>query len=81
MRTLLLTRSQVRAALAMEAAVASVEAAFAAHARGETLMPVKVYLDLERYRGDFRAMPALLGDYTGVKWINAHPDNPARGLP
>lgn len=66
----------------MEEAVEAVEAAFAAHGRGETLMPSKVYLDLERYHGDFRAMPAYFAGAAGLKWVNAHPRNPERhGLP
>lgn len=82
MKTLILTQSDVRSALTMEAAVASVEAAFAAHARGETMMPAKVYLDLRKYNGDFRAMPAYAPGSAGVKWVNSHPDNPRRhGLP
>ncbi len=82
MKTLLLTNSEVRAALTMEAAVAAVEEAFAAHGRGETLMPAKVYLDLPEYDGDFRAMPAYAGGSAGVKWVNSHPENPERhGLP
>ncbi len=82
MQTLLLTQSDVRSALTMEAAVAAVEKAFAAHARGETQMPAKVYLDLEKYNGDFRAMPAYAPGSAGVKWVNSHPDNPERhGLP
>jgi ornithine cyclodeaminase/alanine dehydrogenase len=80
--TLLLTQSDVRAALTMEDAVAAVEAAFAAHGRGETLMPAKVYLDLAQYAGDFRAMPAYAAGSAGVKWVNSHPENPERhGLP
>ena len=47
--------------------------AFAAHGRGEALMPPKVYLPLVRYDGDFRAMPAFLDGAAGVKWVNAHP--------
>src|SRR5208337_2405294 len=33
--------------------------------------------------GDFRTMPAYLPslDIAGVKIVNVHPDNPARGLP
>ena len=58
MKTLLLTQSEVRAVLAMDRAVEVVEEAFAAFARGEALMPAKVYLDLPRYNGDFRAMPS-----------------------
>ena len=82
METLILTQSEVRSALTMEAAVAAVEQAFAAHARGETMMPAKVYLDLRKYNGDFRAMPAYAPGSAGIKWVNSHPDNPVRhGLP
>ena len=55
-----------------------VEKAFAAHGRGETVMPAKVYLPVPE--GDFRAMPALVGQVAGIKWVNAHPRNPARYL-
>ncbi len=81
-QTRVLTQSDVRSVLTMELALAAVEAAFAAHGRGETQMPVKVYLDLPELDGDFRAMPAYLDGAAGVKWVNAHPRNPDRyGLP
>jgi len=82
MRTLILTQSDVQSALTMRQAVDAVEEAFAAHARGETLMPAKVYLDLRKYDGDFRAMPSYAPGSAGVKWVNSHPRNPERhGLP
>lgn len=82
MTTLILTQSEVRAVLPMERAVEAVEQAFAAHGRGETLMPAKVYLDLSRYDGDFRAMPSYVNGSAGVKWVNCHPENAGRhGLP
>jgi alanine dehydrogenase len=82
MTTLLLTQRDVRLLLDMGQAIEAVEAAFAAHGRGETLMPPKVYLGLPQHGGDFRAMPAYSAGAAGVKWINSHPDNPARhGLP
>ena len=82
METLLLTLSDVRSLVTMEETVAAVEAAFAAHGRGETLMPSKVYINLEKYQGDFRAMPAYFDGAAGLKWVNAHPQNPSRhGLP
>lgn len=66
----------------METAVAAVEEAFAAHGRGETEMPAKVYLPIPDHDGDFRAMPSRLGDSAGVKWVNSHPQNPSRhGMP
>ncbi|UQA57599.1 ornithine cyclodeaminase family protein [Polyangium aurulentum] len=76
--TLLLSRSDVRALLSMAAAIAAVEAAFAAHGEGRTQMPPKVYLDLEDFGGDLRAMPAYVDGAAGVKWVNSHPMNPAR---
>lgn len=78
MKTLILTREDVKKILTMEAAIPAVERAFAAHGRGETVMPAKVYLPLTKHAGDFRAMPAYLAGSAGVKWVNAHPENPAR---
>ncbi len=54
------------------------ESVFAAMARGEARMPPKVYLHLEEFGGDFRAMPASMGEMAGIKWINAHPQNLSR---
>lgn len=47
--------------------------------QGKTDMPPKSYLLVEG--GDFRAMPALVPGAVGVKWVNSHPGNPAKGLP
>lgn len=82
MKTLILTQRDVASILTMEAAVPAVERAFAAHGRGEAIMPAKVYLPLEDFGGDFRAMPAYFEGSAGVKWVNSHPGNPAKhGLP
>jgi len=58
----------------------AVEAVFAAFAKGETEMPPKVYVTLPG--GDFRTMPAYVPalGLAGVKIVNVHPGNPARGL-
>jgi len=82
MPTLLLTQSQVRSVLTMDLVVPAVERAFAAHGRGEARMPPKVYLEIPEHAGDFRAMPASLGDAAGVKWVSVYAENPSRhGLP
>ena len=82
MKTRVLSQSEVRSVIDMERAVEIIEAAFAAHGLGKTQMPVKVYLDLEQFDGDFRAMPAYFDGAAGVKWVNSHPHNPKRhGLP
>lgn len=82
MKTLILTQKQVRDLVSMDLAVPAVERAFEAHGKGETLMPSKVYLTLDHFGGDFRAMPAFADGSAGVKWVNSHPGNPERhGLP
>ncbi len=94
--TLILSAADVRQVLSMKEAVRAVELAFAEHAAGRADMPPKVYLSLDAYAGDFRAMPSYIGASAqgaeagaagwpaaaGVKWVNSHPQNPARhGLP
>ena len=82
MRTLVLTRSDVERVATMELVVAAVERAFAGFGRGEATMPPKVYLPIKDHDGDFRAMPARLGDSAGIKWVSVHARNRKRhGLP
>jgi len=82
MKTLILTRADVEQVATMELAVTAVERAFARFGRGEGIMPPKVYLPIEDHDGDFRAMPARLGDSAGIKWVNVHAQNRKRyGLP
>lgn len=82
MKTLVLTRAEMERVATMELAVTAVEKAFAAFGRGEASMPPKVYLSIEDHEGDFRAMPARLGDSAGIKWVNVHEKNRKRyGLP
>jgi len=86
METLLLNREAVGENARMEEVIVAVEEAFAAYHRGDVQMPAKSYIDLPKYDGDFRSMPAYMdaGDWdaAGVKWVNVHPDNPEKhGLP
>jgi len=82
METLLLDHELVREHTPMADLVPAVEEAFAADARGSTVMPAKTYIDLPDYDGDFRSMPAYLRteawDAAGVKWVNVHPSNPEK---
>lgn len=75
MSTRILTQKDVKAAITMPRAIAAVEEALGAYHLGEAQMPPKVYLSLEEFNGDFRAMPAYFGKAAGVKWVNSHPDN------
>ncbi len=70
----------VYAAVDPSDAVEAVREAFVAHARGEWLMPSKVYVPAPP-DGDFRAMPARGGGYAVLKWVTSFPRNPERGLP
>ncbi|HOI12365.1 MAG TPA: NAD(P)-binding domain-containing protein [Methanoculleus sp.] len=60
----------------------AIEAAFAEHGRGNVNMPPKVYVTFVE-SGDFRTMPAYLPalGIAGVKIVNVHPHNRAKGLP
>ncbi|HEX2172561.1 MAG TPA: ornithine cyclodeaminase family protein [Dehalococcoidia bacterium] len=71
-----LNRRTIQSLVDVDQTIDLIVQAFAAHARGETVMPAKVYLPVPQ--GDFRAMPALVGRAAGVKWVNMHPRNPER---
>jgi len=81
MQTLLLGPDDVADHADLPSVIDAVEAAFAADARGDTIMPAKSYIELPEYNGDFRSMPAYVyaedWDAAAVKWVNVHPDNPA----
>lgn len=67
----------------MSSVMQVVEQAFRQHGFGRVQMPPKSYLYYTAYNGDLRTMPAYLEEenITGVKIVNVHPGNPARGLP
>lgn len=79
---LVLTDAQVGDLIDYAEAIDVVERAFIDFGRGLASMPSKVYLDFPEFQGDLRAMPAAIGaEYAGVKLVNSHINNPARGLP
>jgi alanine dehydrogenase len=81
--SLVLTGVEVMRILDMDLALAAVREAFRAYGEGRVNMPPKAYLTLAQ--GDFRAMYGEIflsaGHLCGLKWVNVHPGNPARGLP
>lgn len=79
MPTLLLGKKDVKTLIKMDDVIQVVEKAFRAWTEGYGSMPPKLYLILDE--GDFRAMPAALPGVAGLKWVNVHTRNPARGLP
>lgn len=83
--TRLLTQPEIDRLVDMKTAIRVVEQAFLAQARGEVLMPPKLYLRLPD-GSDFRAMPSALlrpgfAAVAGLKWVNVHPGNRSKGLP
>jgi alanine dehydrogenase len=80
--SLVLTGSEVMQVLDMDLALAAVADAFRAYGEGRVNMPPKAYLILAQ--GDFRAMYGEVflpqAHICGLKWVNVHPHNPARGL-
>jgi len=79
MSTLLLDKKAVNNLLNVRDIIDVVEEAFRMWGEGKGNMPPKAYLVVEH--GDFRAMPAALPGCAGMKWVNAHPQNPSRNLP
>ena len=80
--SLVLTGSEVMQVLDMDLALAAAADAFRAYGEGRVNMPPKSYLTLAH--GDFRAMYGEIflpqAHICGLKWVNVHPGNPARGL-
>jgi len=77
--TLLIDRNAVKGLINISDTIQVVEEAFREWGEGRGSMPAKAYLLVEH--GDFRAMPAALPGSAGMKWVNAHPQNPSRDLP
>lgn len=81
--SLVLTGSEMMQVLDMDLALAATEDAFRAYGEeGRVNMPPKSYLTL--VQGDFRAMYGEIfleqAHICGLKWVNVHPHNPAKGL-
>ncbi|MBP9855270.1 MAG: hypothetical protein KBD53_10440, partial [Candidatus Omnitrophica bacterium] len=58
--TLILTRREIEKIIQFKKAIVAVEEGFRQYGLQKVLMPPKVYLDLKKYNGDFRAMPAYI---------------------
>jgi len=78
---LILGRAEVEELLGTDEALKAVERALLLEARGETIMPPKLYLNLPHCGGDFRAMPAYIDGVAGLKFVSVYPNNRMYGLP
>jgi len=83
LKTLILEASDIRKIIGIKEAIKGVEFAFRRLGEARAQMPPKIYLHLDKYKGDFRAMPAYIDDLRacGIKWVNVHPGNKKKGLP
>lgn len=82
-KTLILTQADIKCLIGMRDVLRVVERAFGLHAKNLVQMPAKIYLHLDKYNGDFRAMPAYIErmEACGLKWVNVHPHNKRFNLP
>ena len=82
-RTLILDRKIIEGLVRIKESIKAVESAFREYGLGRVQMPAKIYLHLDKYTGDFRAMPAYVErlDKCALKWVNVHPQNKRFGLP
>jgi len=82
-KTLILGNSQVQRLVDMPQVLKAIENTFILYGKNLVQMPAKIYLHLDKYNGDFRAMPAYIEgiEACGLKWVNVHPKNRRFGLP
>lgn len=82
-KTLILSSTNIKSVINMKDALRAVEKAFLFYGRDLVQMPAKIYLHLDKYNGDFRAMPAYIKgmEACGLKWVNVHPKNSRFNLP
>lgn len=82
-RILTIDGKTVKKLINMKDVMRAVEGAFKALGEGRTEMPAKIYLNIDKYNGDFRAMPAYIDGMKtcGIKWVNVHSDNRKKGIP
>jgi alanine dehydrogenase len=81
LETLVIVRHEIEQLLDINEALEAVEEAFKLKARGQTVMPAKIYLNLPEYQGDYRAMPAYINGIAGLKWVSTYPNNLRSNLP
>lgn len=80
---MILEGSLIKKIIGIKDAIRAVEKVFKYLGRKKTQMPPKLYLHLDKYKGDFRAMPAYIDGLRGcgIKWVNVHPGNRKKGFP
>ena len=75
----MLREDDIFESLIMRDVIDLMEDTFKLYYNGKASMPSKLYLHTKE--GDFRAMPAVVGDVSGIKWASVYPNNKQRNLP
>lgn len=75
--TKVVSSREIRENIELKDVINAIDSAFVDYYTDDAIMPAKTYVDLDDNNGDFRAMPASIGESSGVKWVNVHPDNPS----
>ncbi len=84
MKTLIVSGDEMKGLVTMAEVIDLVEQAFAAHARGSYIMEPKTHIIIEKYSGEWEAMPSYLGEpeSSACKWVAIRERNRERfGLP
>lgn len=79
----ILTRKDVRSLLSMEEAIEALREVFLSYSRGETVVPLRLGLEVTPYQGISLLMPSFQKnpDGLGVKLVSVFPENVKKGLP
>ncbi|MDD5773298.1 MAG: alanine dehydrogenase [bacterium] len=82
-KTLILERRSIENIINMKDVIKAMEYAYREYGMNRCKMPPKLYLNLDKHKGDFRAMPGYIErlNKCALKWVNVHPENTAKGLP
>lgn len=82
-KTLVLEKKDIEGLVSVRQSNEAIESAFKECGLGRVQMPAKIYLYLDKYKGDFRAMPAYIEKLgrCSLKWVNSHLENKKYGLP
>ena len=75
----MLKENDIFDSLIMRDIIDLMEDTFKLYSSGKASMPSKLYLQTKE--GDFRAMPAVVGDVSGIKWASVYPNNKQHNLP
>lgn len=84
MKTLIVSGDEMKGLVSMEEVIELVEKAYAAHARGQCIMEPKTHIIIDKYSGEWEAMPSYLGEpeSSACKWVAIRERNRERfGLP